>query len=257
VQVDDNKRTRDGSVIAFDGKAWREWSWPDRNTCPYCCDTAKAVHSIVFDGTSVYSTSTDSGLRMFEKRGWRKVLSTDSPPPEPALCTIWSAPGLPMFAGTMKGLERWSDAPAMKPAMRADARFESVPSALWASAQDDVWLSTIPCTELAVPSGRERLTSTVKTGRACLQTSGRICMVSQRVGLAILGRLVTKERFSTGTANPGTRWIPALGRIYSESPDVDLVPSGSSAEPARFSGMGPIGVVFVHERWKLSWWSEG
>ena len=148
------RRSRDGSVIALTGKTWREWSWRDFSSWPYWCDTFKALHSIAFNGKTVSASSTDSGLRIFEDGGWRKVASTDYPPPNPALCTIWSAPGLPVFAGTVKGLELWSDILAAKPATRVDVPFESAPGALWASAKDDVWLSTLPCSDLAQSAHR-------------------------------------------------------------------------------------------------------
>jgi hypothetical protein len=112
------------------------------------------VHSTAFDGHTAFSLNTNSGVRIFDNGAWLKVLGMEWIDKE-AMCTMWSEPGLPVFAGTAKGLELRSGDPTMKLIAHVDIGLETAPNALWASAQDDVWLITIPCAEIYSPTGKD------------------------------------------------------------------------------------------------------
>ncbi len=141
------RHSNDGTIVGFDGTAWREWSWTGALGGDYCGRTVEKQHEVAFDGTAAYSLSSYSGLAILEAGVWRS-LHTDEWSLGHGLCAMWSAPGLPLFVGTRDSAQTWNGRPIFELISEIAAGLETPPGAFWASAQDDLWFATIPCMDL-------------------------------------------------------------------------------------------------------------
>jgi hypothetical protein len=144
--ADEGDREDPGVVVGMVGKTWRERA--SSLTSRWCFGSSTSPPRIVFDGESLYSLGGHSYAAKFMGGEWQNLRPQEWPLDQKVateVCALWSAPGLPILVANGKGLELWYSANRTK--TKFAARFETSPSALWASSADDAWLATLPCDE--------------------------------------------------------------------------------------------------------------
>jgi hypothetical protein len=150
----DNDREDPGVVVGLAGKTWREWASSPASR--WCDDSLASPNQIVSDGKSFYSVGGHSYAAKLVDGEWRNLQYREWPLDQKAatkICALWSAPGLPILVANGNGIEIWNGAQRTKAEFAA--RFETSPSALWASAGDDAWLATLPCDESLTQRNRQ------------------------------------------------------------------------------------------------------
>jgi hypothetical protein len=135
------------SAISRQGNAWQTWSWFWARPTFFCDRTVDDGRALAFDGNTVLSLSSDSGFSLFEGDGWQSNSGAGRFPAEEHICSVWTAPGMPVFLGTMNGIERWVGGRSPRKLNGAPYHLKSGPNAIWASSSGDVWFSTLPCEE--------------------------------------------------------------------------------------------------------------